>query len=482
MATITLNFDFDKMAGMDFSELMRTIYQYSLKIGRDIAASILESADIRLMETRDKSRYRNKGLHATSIKTILGEVEFRRHVYVDNAAVETGRCVYLLDEELGIEKIGLVSKDICTLAATAVCENTYRGAAKLISECTGLRISHQGVWNIVQSLGEMQTDRIERHAELAGKHQAVGVLDTPILYEENDGIWLALQGASRKEHGPSKEMKVGIAYDGVRWERCAGGKTRRTLNNKAAYASFEKAGDFRRHKEGVVQSRFNADSIQLRVLNGDGAGWLRNSPEPNAVSVLDKFHRNKKITECVQDPEFASLLRKLLCDGKIDTLLTCIQAQIDSTDDPAQIKGLKTLLRYYTENKDALLSYYDRGIPIPDTREPGTLHHARLGSMESNVFTLVGNRMKGRRACWSIRGGGNLVNLLCMYHTSGFEDLFAPLPALPDASVSEKPAYRFYDVPDHDGHGYEFWANSTLDHADRWLKKLVKQMRDDTGF
>ena len=124
MATITLDIDISKMAGADFSELTKAIYQYSLEIGREFMTAVLESMDVQLMETRDKSRYRNKGLHATSIKTILGEVEFRRHVYVDNAAVETSRCVYLLDEELGIEKIGLVSKDICTLAATAVCENT----------------------------------------------------------------------------------------------------------------------------------------------------------------------------------------------------------------------------------------------------------------------------------------------------------------------------------------------------------------------
>lgn len=37
--------------------------------------------------------------------------------------------------------------------------------------------------------------------------------------------------------------------------------------------------------------------------------------------------------------------------------------------------------------------------------------------MESNVFTLIGNRMKGRRACWSIDGGNNLAALLCRFYS-----------------------------------------------------------------
>ena len=193
---------------------------------------------------------------------------------MDAAAVESNRCVYLLDEWMRVNKVGLVSEEMCRIIVSAVCGNTYRGAAKLITECTGLSISHQGAWNIVQRLGEKQKERIERHTELIQENQAAGKIETPILYEENDSIWIALQGRSRKEHGSTKEMKMGIACDGVRWEPCTGGITRRTLNNKVAYASFETAKDFRQHKEALVRSRFKADNVQLRVVNGDGAKWI----------------------------------------------------------------------------------------------------------------------------------------------------------------------------------------------------------------
>ena len=121
------------------------------------------------------------------------------------------------------------------------------------------------------------------------------------------------------------------------------------------------------------------------MLNGDGANWIRKQKGTNTISVLNEFYRNKKITECVRNKEFAELLRKLLYNGKIDTLLDYIEAQINSTTDKDEILQLRELQSYYTENMDALLGYYERGVEIPETREPGVVHHARLGSMESNV-------------------------------------------------------------------------------------------------
>ena len=77
--------------------------------------------------------------------------------------------------------------------------------------------------------------------------------------------------------------------------------------------------------------------------------------------------------------------------------------------DERRIKKIQSLDSYFSENYDALPGYYDRGIKIPKTREPGVIHHARFGSIESNVFALIGNRMKFGRAYWSIEDGNNLA-------------------------------------------------------------------------
>jgi len=485
--TITVNLELGKREIENFEELERTIYRTVLQFGREIAAKALESLDEQLLDGRDSGRFRCKGFQKTCIKTILGPVEFKRRVYVDNAAVEGPHCVHLLDEALELNQFGLVTENVCKLAATAACETTYRAAAKTITETTGLSISPQGVWNIVQQLGGEQKARIERHAELAQHGQGVGIIETKLLYEENDGIWLKLQGKDRKQYGRDKEMKVGIAYPGVRWMPC--GKTkRRILDNKVAYATFAPVAAFRKFKEGLVASRFDVKGIDLRIVNGDGAQWIQKKNGVKTIQVLDKYHRNKKITECVSDKDFADNLRKLLYAGETDLLLTVIEAQINSLlpeGNRKEIEKLTDLYSYFSENKEALLDPYRRGIEIPETYAPGEIHHARLGSMESNVYTLVGNRMKGGRCCWSIRGGDNLALLLTAYHTSGLENLFAELPTPPRPKEVWKdtlPMFGASKVPEQEGRGYEYCHTPSLSAAaGTYLSELCRNMLRGSG-
>ena len=474
--TITVEVGFDKKEIRSFEELVSSAYELAMGFGREIVSRALEARDQELMQTRDKRRYRSKGKQQTSIKTKLGAIEYSRNVYVDNAASDGIKCVHLLDEELGIEKIGLIAREVCELAAESASESTYRAAARTITETTGLSISHQSVWNIVQKLGEQRGKQITRHAELARRGRGVGCVETKLLYEEDDGVWLKLQGNDRKECGPSKEMKVGIAYDGVTLEPCKGGKTRRTLDGKVAHAGFETAKRFRENKEGVIASHYDVGKIEQRIINGDGASWIQKRGKAGCICVLDKFHRNKKLTECIKDPTFLQTAKTLLYANRIDDLLMCIEAQINSTDSEEEQAGLRELLSYYTENKGAMTGPYERGIKIPETRMPGVIHHARLGSMESNIFTIIGNRMKGGRCCWSIRGANNLANLLCLKHTVGLDGMLtglAPSPQPEPVWIDTGRPTSASKTPRSAGAGTEFYHRASLPDYP-WLKDIAR--------
>lgn len=469
--TITVEVEIGKREIETFGELEQEAFHLAMEFGRKLVVDVLETRDAELQESRDKKRFRNKGKRRTCVKTKLGEIEYSRNVYLDMAAPEGGSCIYLLDKELEIERVGLVAEDVCQTAAAAVCETTYRGAAKLISETTGLSISGQGVWNIIQKMGASRKKEINRMADDAARQNGTGVIESPVLYEENDGIYLSLQGESRKQHGRSKEMKVGIAYDGAVWQIGKNKKKRRTLDCKIAYASFENAREFQKNKEGIVASRFNVDEIDLRVINGDGAQWIQKHGDTDCISVLDAFHRNKKITECVRDPEFAKLLKNLLYEKRVDDLMDCLEAQINSVMDEQEKTDLQELQRYYRNNKDALLGYYDRGRAIPATREPGVIHHARLGSMESNVFTLIGNRMKGRRACWSIKGANHLALILCAYHTTGLEAMFST-PAAAQMPSKRVVTSSAASVQKKVGRGTEHYHSASIPGY-AWLRDIT---------
>lgn len=462
---ISVPVEIDKSKFENFVDLVENVFQTSMQFGRELIRLTLEARDKEIQDERDKTRYRCKGKRETCVKTKLGEVAYERNVYEDKAVTDGVRHIYLLDREMSMDKVGQMAEDMCHLIAGMACENSYRGAAKAISEATGQSISAQGVWDVVQELGEQRREQIERHVELNKAGQGAGCVESKILYEENDGVWLKMQGEDRKKFGTSKEMKVGIAYDGATWSGGKDGKSRRTLDCKVAHASFEQAKDFHESKEGIIASRFNTEKIEVRVTNGDGAGWVRQSAGENNIPVLDPFHRNKKLRQCVKNPEILQKLQKLLYDGKITELLDCIEAYANSVDSEEEKAGLQELLTYYRENKDAMTSCYDRGIEIPETREPGVIHHARLGSMESNVFTLIGNRMKDGRACWSVRGGENLANLLCLRHTTGFEDLYN-LPPLPVQEKEKEPdvgtPLSASKIPETVGNGNECYNRAAL--------------------
>ena len=465
--SITYNFEFDNSKFETFSDFADKVFEEVMKCGRDIIKRYLKEADEEILATRDKKLYRCKGERSTSVKTKLGVIEYERRIYQNTESKEH---VFLLDENILADRIGLVERDMCREISEMACIMPYRKVAEVINSTTGLYISHQAVWDIVQKEGREEIENIEELSKLSNKKELIGSIDTKILYEESDGDWLKLQGRDRKKYGTSKEMKIGIAYDGVIYHAAKDGTKRRELDNKTAYASFETVKDFSVHKEAVIASKYNVDEIELRVKNGDGANWIQKNDDCECICVLDEYHRNKKITECVRDKKIAEALRELLFSGQYSDLLDTIEAYSNSIEDEAQVSKLKELYSYYSENFDALPDYYSRGIKIPQTREPGVIHHARLGSMESNVFTLIGNRMKGGRACWSIKGGNNLAALLCRYHTSGASHISANSQA-----VSPKQMLSSAKIPQTTGKGYEYPHIAHISPANKAVYNLVKQ-------
>jgi len=397
---------------IDFKSLERKIHEIVCENGRAAIKTALEKYDSVLMLNRDRRIYRHKGLKSTVIKTVMGEVEYSRAIYERKNEDGTKQFVYLLDEAIGFEGSGFMSGLLSERIAQASCESTYREAARSVSELTGQTISHTAAWNVVQDLGKRLDAQELESSALAAKNQGVGELETKVLFEEADGVWLKLQGKSRKEHGTSCEMKLSIAYDGAQKV----GKKRYKLTNKVACANFESAGKFQRRKEGVIAAEYNTDEIEVRIVNGDGATWIKSAAaDDTSYFQLDPFHRNQAITRAAPDENARKTMLDLLYSKDIDGLLTYIDALANSMEDEKRETSLRELHTYFTNNKEGLIPYYRRGLDLP--QPPEGKEYRGMGAMESNVFTIIGNRMKGRRACWSIEGGNNLARLLCLKTT-----------------------------------------------------------------
>jgi hypothetical protein len=455
----------------DFNRLEEEVKKYCNEIGCAIMKQTLEMYDGELAMNRDRSVYRHKGKRKRVIKTIVGEVEYERCVYGVHAEDGVNGTVYLLDEAMGIEGSGFMSGLLSNEIVKAVCVSSYRNAARSVCELTGQTVSHTAAWNVVQNIGERVDAQEEESAALAVKHEGKGRLETKLLFEEQDGIWLKLQGKSRKEYGVSREMKLAIAYDGAKKT----GNKRYELSNKVAVANFESVGKFIKRKEGVIAQSYNVDEIETRFLNGDGAAWIKQSVSDETMHFqLDPFHRNKAVRTLVKDPDMQAEIMELLFSEDIDLLLTYIEACSNSVENEDERQNLLALLSYFTNNKEGLVPCHRRGLTMPEP--PAGIEYRQMGCMESNIFTVLGNRMKGRRACWSIEGGNNLARLLCL---KASKKLSETLQGLTYVALPEKYAEEIFvglssaKVAKSVGKGYNGFKQMAVPSSMKWLKDLA---------
>ena len=223
---------------VSFKELEKKIYSYVCELGREITQQMLETYDKELAENRDKKLYRGKGKRATTIKTIYGEVTYSRNVYRTETEEGQTAHVFLLDEAMHMDKIGLISTNLAEKIALTVTESPYRVTAEQISSTCGQSISAGGVWNMMQRLGE-RIDEEELHAvKQMNADQSEGEKEIPVLFEEMDGVWLNFQDAHHKKM-KKQEMKVFTMYEG--WDEEKEKQKRTTLVGKTMLAGMEPA-------------------------------------------------------------------------------------------------------------------------------------------------------------------------------------------------------------------------------------------------
>ena len=252
---------------ISFKELEQKIFAYVCELGREITRIMLESYDRELAEGRDKKAYRGKGSRRTTIKTVYGEVEYRRRVY--QTKTENGQIahVFLLDQAMRMDKIGLISTNLAEKIALTVTESPYRTTADIISQTCGQSISAQGVWNMMQRLGE-RIDEEEMHAvKQMEAEQTEGTRPLPVLFEEMDGVWLSMQDEHHKKM-KKQEMKVFTMYEG--WDAEKEKEGRSTLVGKTMLAGMEESRTVHEKREACIRRKYDADEIGQRILNGDG--------------------------------------------------------------------------------------------------------------------------------------------------------------------------------------------------------------------
>lgn len=404
---------------LTFKDIEIEIYKYVCRIAVDITKEFLTLYDKELMQGRDKEIYRHKGYKEDHIRCIYGDVPYERVVY--ETCGEDGRkqFVYLLDEALHMDTVGKMSLNLVESIISATSRMSFRDAAEEINRNTQADITFQGAWNVVQKFGEKLVAEEKALIRDYEKDAIEGGREVAVLFEEADGIFLHLQGKDRPKHMSGKEIKVSTCYEG--WN------AKGELVGKVMSAGFEDGRTFQKLREATIKKKYNTDEVKLRVLNGDGAGWVKACEDPDTVFQLDRFHICQKIKGCIRDREMQGRLQKLYDGCRTEELLEAVQVYADSIagDDKSDKweKKARELYEYLAGNREYLLSYRDReGIEIPEA--PAGLVYKNLGTQENQNCSSITLRMKNKKGSWSIAGGGHMAKILVRFaNRSIWEDI-----------------------------------------------------------
>lgn len=445
---------------LTFKVLETKIYKEACELAVETMRRVLEAYDKQLEESRNRAVYRHKGSRRTTVKTLFGEVSFCRTLYrmKDDEGIE--KSIYLLDEALGLRTVGLMSENYIEKLVSGITTKSYRACAQEISETTGQVISSMGVWNVVQKLGDKLCHEEEELAELHKKGAVKGERTVPIIFEETDGVNLKLQRDDRKTaRNGQAEMKVAIAYAG--WKKT--GNNRYSLDGKVAFAGFAGSKKFHRVREAKISHEYDVDEAAFRILNGDGAHWIKKVPDRDTVFQLDTFHRNKAIRENLPAKAQKDVL-SYLEEKDIDGLFGYLEAYRNSLDSDEDTELADTLISYFCNNREGLLSYRDRGLDIPQS--PEGLCYRNMGTMEGHIWSIVANRMKHNHTTWSKAGANHLAKILAKKCEGKLGDVTRKLelPAFREEWADEilEDVFSVAKTPKCDGKGYEYPVQGSL--------------------
>lgn len=375
-----------------FNDLEKKVFKFVCFFGCLIIKLMLEVYDRKLMENRDKKKYRHKGLRQTSVNTIMGEIKYKRVMYEVQEEGIT-KTVYLLDETLKISAEGKASSNLVEkVIETVPVTDSYRKAEEVIDTTTNTSLSHEKIRNIIVKIGDKITNKEKKERKLFDKNQLVaGLKEVTALFEEADGIWINLQGKDRKERleknkqkverenkefNPKMkiktELKLHVMYEGWKKE-----DSRHSLVNKQYIARIMKSKEIARLRDARAFSQYDESKIKLRVTNGDRAKWTKGTTAKGGIYQKDQIHIMQEIVRGVPI-EYKNIFIELINKKEFEKIEPAIDGlKYELNGEYQAVKKLNKLESYLSSD----LERYQDIVEIPEA--PEGIEYRNMGTQES---------------------------------------------------------------------------------------------------
>lgn len=422
---------------LKFNELEKKIFKFVCNFGCLILKMMLEAYDRKLMNARDTKKYRHKGLRGNTIKTIMGEVEYRRTMYQmeENGIKKT---IYLLDEKLHINEEGKISENLMEKAVEIVpITDSYRKAETVIKETTNATLSFEAIRTLIVKVGDKISKREKEERKLLDKGQLIaGLKEITALFEETDGIWINLQGKDRekrlekqkekcekenKEFNPKMkiktELKLHVMYEGWRKD-----DPRHSLVNKQYIAGIMKPKEIKKLRDARVYQQYNEKKIKMRVINGDGAKWTKGITVKGGFYQKDQFHIMQEIVRDVPK-EYRNRIKELVNTKQYDKIPSEIERlKYEVGGEYKAVKKLNKLQSYLSKD----LARYQDVVEVPEA--PKGIEYRNMGTQESQIFSKLEKRFCSGRKAFSEHGANALAKVCVLSEKFRLEEIEEPIP------------------------------------------------------
>lgn len=365
---------------------------------RTLAASAMAAS----MERFDRSLrrqvppgWRPHEVAPRTLVTLVGEVTYRRTVYVDAHGCRRAWA----DELLGIRPRARLSACAFLWLARRSAEVSYRKAAAQFEAMSGARVSHVTAMRCAREEG-----RLLLAAEPEGPR-----LSCEGVRVEVDGLWVALQASSHRDAAlprflyeqarrrSSAELKVASAYAA----KAPAGNGRKRRVALSLVASAEEPGAFFARVAAQMAASFDLDDVRRVHYGADGGAWCGPErlasllpPHARILFRLDPFHVMQAICRAFPEGRAREWARHLALKGKGAALSRMAERVA------ARVAGPRR------ERLRCLASYARRFASAIGTRA------APMGTAES-TNALIAARMKGRGMSWSREGAEAMCALRC---------------------------------------------------------------------
>lgn len=365
----------------NFADLVYGLRDEALNLVLNIISETLSNCDKMLVDSSErKEKWHIVRTDKKQLITSVGTIIYSKTLFKHK---KTGKRVYLLDKQLGIEEHERISEDAEALLLEEAAQTTYKKAGKETSLLDS--VSKQTVKEKVHQL-------IFPKEEYKGEKKVVDY-----LYIDADEDHVAMQGTANNH---STIVKLVYVHEGLAKETL-GGKRKRLINPHY-FAGLYPDKDNKNLWNNVyryLEQNYDLEKVKKIYLNGDGGNWIKSGVDmiEGIVYVLDEFHLKKclvKMTNCFGDKAFEARdeILSYIKEDKKACLKKFIQQLAEGTEKQSDEKRILEGLEYILNNWKAA-----RMRVCAD-------EHIVACSAEGHVSHVLSARMSSRPMAWSIAG------------------------------------------------------------------------------